>query len=280
MGCSRVRESSCRVAGIVFRTKRTTANEPATIGPRFTPPRLADQTHTTTTPAPRPIRRWRPGGSAPQPPRDLPLLCRARREKQKRDAPCIPSPISAPESALGSRLRVALSSAQVTEHFICAAFAELQPVRAQGPKTPPGPGRSSLSQSASARFSQAQSAFSGTCQESNRPVCVRPTRSWAVVFSITPHFSAQTLRWPKSPAGTDPRHGSYHDQPKTNNFFQEPLDTTASFREGHWSRRLVLNNVGKAVEAASHSERATCQRKRISQNLNSTRTRGIKCPGR
>jgi hypothetical protein len=143
MGCSRVRESSCRVAGIVFRTKRTTANEPATIGPRFTPPRLADQTHTTTTPAPRPIRRWRPGGSAPQPPRDLPLLCRARREKQKRDAPCIPSPISAPESALGSRLRVALSSAQVTEHFICAAFAELQPVRAQGPKTPPGPGRSS-----------------------------------------------------------------------------------------------------------------------------------------
>jgi len=37
LGCSRVRESPCRVAGLVFRTKRTTASEPANNGPRSKP---------------------------------------------------------------------------------------------------------------------------------------------------------------------------------------------------------------------------------------------------
>ena len=46
-GCSRVRESSCRLAGLAFRTKRTTAIEPANNGPRFKPITPAPQTQTT-----------------------------------------------------------------------------------------------------------------------------------------------------------------------------------------------------------------------------------------
>lgn len=43
MGCSRVRESPCRLAGLAFRTKRTTASEPANNGPRFKPTLPTDQ---------------------------------------------------------------------------------------------------------------------------------------------------------------------------------------------------------------------------------------------
>ena len=82
-----------------------------------------------TAQIPKAHRKWRPGGSAPQTPRDLSLSCRARREKQKRDAQGIPSPISAPESALGSRLRVALSSAQVIRHSTREKNAEPLVVR-------------------------------------------------------------------------------------------------------------------------------------------------------
>ena len=47
LGCSRVRESPCRIAGLVFRTKRTTAIEPANNGPRYEPKLPTDQTQTT-----------------------------------------------------------------------------------------------------------------------------------------------------------------------------------------------------------------------------------------
>ena len=138
MGCSRARH---RADGGVCHSsvrQRTTANEPANHGPRFTPHCWLTRRTPRTTPT-QAYPRWRPGGSAPQTPRDLSPLCQARREKQKRDAQRIPSPISAPESALGSRLRVALSSAQVTDHFICDRIAEPLAVRAAGPKRHPSP---------------------------------------------------------------------------------------------------------------------------------------------
>lgn len=47
LGCSRARESSCRVAGSAFRAKRTAASEPANNGPRFTPLPPDAQNHTT-----------------------------------------------------------------------------------------------------------------------------------------------------------------------------------------------------------------------------------------
>ena len=138
MGCSRARH---RADGGVCHSsvrQRTTANEPANHGPRFTPHCWLSRDTPRTTPT-QAHPRWRPGGSAPQTPRDLSPLCQARREKQKRDAQRIPSPISAPESALGSHLRVALSSVQVTDHFICDRIAEPLAVRAAGPKRRPSP---------------------------------------------------------------------------------------------------------------------------------------------
>ena len=188
LGCSRARH---RADGGVCHSsvrQRTTANEPANHGPRF-PPHCWLTRHTPRTTPTQAHPRWRPGGSAPQTPRDLSPLCQARREKQKRDAQRIPSPISAPESALGSRLRVALSSAQVTDHFICAPTAEPLAVRAAGPKTPPVPGRSRTTASSSA---EPNPLPWGTCQESNRRLCVRSTRSWAVVFSNAPQISGPT----------------------------------------------------------------------------------------
>ena len=74
------------------------------------------------------------GGLCPPDPPRLIAFVPSSEIKQKRDAQRIPSPILAPESALGSRLRVALSSAQVTDHFICAPTAEPLAVRAAGPK--------------------------------------------------------------------------------------------------------------------------------------------------
>ena len=78
-------------------------------------------------------------GSAPQAPRDLahcanPGEQQPETQKQKRDAPAlsagVPSPVLAPGAALGSRLRVALSSGQVIDHFINAPLTEPLPVRA------------------------------------------------------------------------------------------------------------------------------------------------------
>ncbi len=143
MGCSRARQ---RADGGVCHSsvrQRTTANEPANNGPRF-PPHCWLTRHTPRTTPTQAHPRWRPGGSAPQTPRDLSPLCQARREKQKRDAQRIPSPISAPESALGSRLRVALSSAQglgilsalqPPNHSRCAPAPQPMPPGSGSPRT-------------------------------------------------------------------------------------------------------------------------------------------------
>ena len=142
MGCSRARH---RADGGVCHSsvrQRTTANEPANHGPRFTPHCWLTR-HTPRTTPTQAHPRWRPGGSAPQTPRDLSPLCQARREKQKRDAQRIPSPILAPESALGSRLRVALSSARVIHDFTPYKIVERPAVRAdrQVASCTPGPSR-------------------------------------------------------------------------------------------------------------------------------------------
>ena len=182
MGCSRARH---RADGGVCHSsvrQRTTANEPANHGPRFTPHCWLTR-HTPRTTPTQAHPRWRPGGSAPQTPRDLSPLCQARREKQKRDAQRIPSPILAPESALGSRLRVALSSAQVTDHFICDRIAEPLAVRAGSPTNA---ARSRQPPHSGERLGWPNPLPWGTCQESNRWLCVRSTRSSAVVFFKRP----------------------------------------------------------------------------------------------
>ena len=73
-------------------------------------------------------------GSAPQAPRDLSHQRQSRRAKTETGHPerCsgVPSPVLAPGTALGSRLRVALSSGQVTDHSICDPSAEPLTVRA------------------------------------------------------------------------------------------------------------------------------------------------------
>ena len=125
-GCSRVRESSRRIAGLVFRTKRTTAIEPANNGPRFQPKLPTDQTQTTQEPftdkSPAPARA---GGLCPRgalwaPPRFIasaPIPESNNRNGTPRECYSgVPSPVLAPGAALGSRLRVALSSGQVDHH--------------------------------------------------------------------------------------------------------------------------------------------------------------------
>ena len=87
-GCSRVRESPCRLAGLVFRTKRTTAIEPANNGPRFKLTTPVQQTQTTQ-------KRFTSNSSAlatagglcpPGPPR-FSASAPIPESKQKRDAP-------------------------------------------------------------------------------------------------------------------------------------------------------------------------------------------------
>lgn len=105
MGCSRVRESPCRLAGLAFRTKRTTASEPANNGPRFIPALPTDQ---NTNDA----RLWNtnqpqeaPAGwlCPPDPPRFIAFAPIPEQQKQKRDA-------RRPVSGLGSRLGARVAS--------------------------------------------------------------------------------------------------------------------------------------------------------------------------
>jgi hypothetical protein len=86
------------VAGLVFRTKRTTAIEPANNGPRFKPKLPADQTQTTQEHSPANHPHW-PGlvGSAPQAPRDL-----SHQRQSRRAATETGRPLSVTEA---SRLR-------------------------------------------------------------------------------------------------------------------------------------------------------------------------------
>ncbi len=120
-------------------------------------------------------------GSAPQAPRDLALSCQSRSKttgakKQKRDAATLhavaPSPVLAPGAALGSRLRVALSSGQVTDHSICDPSAEPLPVRAFIE-----PDASILQVDGAALWLENR-----TCPESDHLLRTRHTRSWAVFF--------------------------------------------------------------------------------------------------
>ncbi len=136
LGCSRVRESPCRVAGLEFRTKRTTASEPANNGPRSRPRLPTPQTQTTPIDQTANHPHWPGlGGSAPRgPPRFIALAPipenRNRNGTSREYDSGAPSPVLAPGAALGSRLRVALSSGQVTGHSICDSNAEPLAVRA------------------------------------------------------------------------------------------------------------------------------------------------------
>jgi hypothetical protein len=98
--------------------------------------------HERGTKHPTPNHPHRPGlvGSAPQAPRDLSHRANPGETQQKRDARMCrwgaPSPVLAPGAALGSRLRVALSSGQVTGHVIRDRRAEPPAVRASVDKYP------------------------------------------------------------------------------------------------------------------------------------------------
>ena len=134
-GCSRVRESLCRLAGLVFRTKRTTAIEPANNGPRFKLTTPVQQTQTTQeTFSSQSSALAKAGGLCPPGPPRFSASAPIPESKTETGHPerCsgVPPPVLAPGTALGSRLRVALSSDQVTDHSICDPSAEPLPVRA------------------------------------------------------------------------------------------------------------------------------------------------------
>ncbi len=188
MGCSRARH---RADGGVCHSsvrQRTTANEPANNGPRF-PPHCWLTRHTPRTTPTQAHPRWRPGGSAPQTPRDLSPLCQARREKQKRDAQRIPSPISAPESALGSRLRVALSSAQGLG--ILSAIESPNHSRCAPPGQKRRPSPAVPAQRRAVRQSQIRFLGGHARSRTDGSACVirDPRRSF---FSNAPHISGPT----------------------------------------------------------------------------------------
>ena len=94
-GCSRVRESPCRLAGSVFRTKRTTAIEPANNGPRFKPKLPNHQTQTTQEPfTSKSSALTRAGGLCPPgyplgPPRFSALGQSRRAETETGRPPCV-----------------------------------------------------------------------------------------------------------------------------------------------------------------------------------------------
>jgi hypothetical protein len=108
-------------------------------GPRFSPPLLAEQTHSTNEPHTVPTHTGGGGRGLcpPDPPRFIARVPISERNNRNGTPLGVPSPILAPESALGSRLRVALSSAQVTDHLICAPTAEPLAVRAPPAKRRP-----------------------------------------------------------------------------------------------------------------------------------------------
>jgi hypothetical protein len=129
----RISLPTCRAC---IRTKRTTAIEPANNGPRFIPKLPTDQTQTTQEHSPANHPHW-PGlvGSAPPgPPRFIASAPIPESNNRNGTPPeCysgVPSPVLAPGAALGSRLRVALSSGQVIGHFIPDLVVEPLPVRA------------------------------------------------------------------------------------------------------------------------------------------------------
>jgi hypothetical protein len=105
LGCSRVRESPCRVAGLAFRTKRTTASEPANNGPRSEPTLPTDQAQTThelthnKSPVEATAGGLCPPGCPLGPPRFIALTPIPEKHQQKRDAVLFKQ--GAPVSGLG-----------------------------------------------------------------------------------------------------------------------------------------------------------------------------------
>lgn len=128
MGCSRVRESPCRLAGLAFRTKRTTASEPANNGPRFTPMLLMTTAETIHDETASGCRRPGLGGLCPPGPPRFIAFGQPRSGNKRSGAYCAPPPVLAPGAALGSRLRVALSSDRATIHH-----TRTHPAKTAGP---------------------------------------------------------------------------------------------------------------------------------------------------
>jgi hypothetical protein len=128
----RISLPTCRAC---IRTKRTTAIEPANNGPRFQLTTPVQQTQTIQeTFTSKSSALAKAGGLCPPGPPRFSALRQSRRVKTETGHPerCsgVPPPVLAPGSALGSRLRVALSSDQVTNHSICDPSAEPLAVRA------------------------------------------------------------------------------------------------------------------------------------------------------
>jgi hypothetical protein len=139
---------------------------------------LADQTHTTNDTRTQAHPRWRPGGSAPQTPRDLSPLCQARREN--RNGTHSASRLrSRPLSRRSGRVSASPCPPLRYSAFYLRSNRRTTRGARRRAKTPPVPGRSCTTASSSA---EPNPLPWGTCQESNRWLCVRSTRSSAVVF--------------------------------------------------------------------------------------------------
>ncbi len=119
--------------------------------------------HKRRTKRPTPNHPHLPGlvGLPPDPPRFIALAPIPEKHQQKRDAVFfkqgVPSPVLAPGAALGSRLRVALSSGQVIDHVIrnqragpAALRASVDPSQALSVRTMAAPPRESRTNEISA----------------------------------------------------------------------------------------------------------------------------------
>jgi hypothetical protein len=146
----------------------------------------------------------------------------------------------APGAALGSRLRVALSSGQVIDHFINDLDVEPLPVRAAF-EAHPRNSRAATQLSESADWPN--SVSNGTCPESDRLFRVRYTRSWAVVFLTTPIF-AHTIHETRTPIASSAdrwqdRLRSIRNVPLHTNFLHCRLTKRTLSGRCHPSRRLM-----------------------------------------
>ena len=104
------------VAGLAFRAKRTTASEPANKRPRYRRHRQLTRHHRHSQHSPEISRSYQGRGPCPQTPeiyRLRPIPESKNRNGTPQTIHGVPSPVLAPGTALGSRLRVALSSGQV-----------------------------------------------------------------------------------------------------------------------------------------------------------------------
>ena len=117
-GCGRIRQE---------RPRSNPQQETAILKRRLPHRTPHDNAHTRNT-------RCRGWGSLPQTPWDLSLSGQSRRRPTETGRLRVPSPVLAPGTALGSRPRVALSSAQAIRHSIHGTRREL--VRRARPPSP------------------------------------------------------------------------------------------------------------------------------------------------